>query len=888
MRFLTSLVLGAVIVFAAISITSWKTSAAPPYDIIINEILYDPAGLEVEGEWVELWNAGNQTININNWTLSDQDGSVDITFPDIDFPPGAYALVHTGEGVNSTTFVDGKAEFYMWKSTAIWSPTGDDALLANETDATIDFVSYGQWNGSSVDNPPLDFPYAHSNATAEEGFSIALTAGQFHQSIPTPFEGNGEDIYEPLLLTEVYYYPYGENEFVRVHNPLAYDVDISFWYLTDGEGIVAFPSGTALPSNQSFYIAQNSTNFLGETLIIPDYEYENEHLISEDMIIIDAAPVLANGGDEVFFMNNFGTQIDAFVYGDSYYSDIGWGSEATVTLKKGCVAKRNIEGAYIDTNTSSDWQSPREYGIAQSDFQAETFVVNGGMELFTSPDTSFEVISNTVALAQTTIVINLYEFTNTALASELISALDRGVDVNLFLEGAPVGGINATELYIARQIVENGGHVRMMTNDEDNDIHQRYAYDHAKYLVIDNSTLILMSENWGWTGVPPTGKWGNRGWGIRVDDTNLAEHFADLFYTDWEPEMKDSVSFDPLHTRWNDGANYTSEGYDCPAVFEHLNVDTTASVTPVIAPDTSLSQDTIFHMLANAQDTVCVEQFYIYKHWGDKDTGSVYVTPNLYLEAVIDAARRGCAVKILLDASYYNIDPDDPIDNDDTVEYVNYIAESENLSMEAKLVNMSEHDFTKIHNKGLIADNSVLISSINWNLNSVTRNREAGLIIDNQDVAGYFMNVFEYDWTDDLTPPQALFNLSETYLINEMVQFNASRSTDNVEIVNYTWYLDDTLASYDVVWERPFTTAGNHTADLMVSDYWGNTHTLAHDFSVVPIEQGNNSDPTNNGTDNNNSGQNRGDSTALIIGLVLLAPIAVFIGLLYIIRAKRR
>jgi phosphatidylserine/phosphatidylglycerophosphate/cardiolipin synthase-like enzyme len=887
MRFVKGLVLGAVIVFATISITSLKTRAAPLHDIIINEIHYDPAGLELEGEWVELRNSGNQTININNWTLSDQDGGVDITFPYIDIPPGAYFLVHTGGGQNSTSIVDGKAEFFMWKSSSIWSPTGDDCLLANETDVTIDFVSYGQWNGSSVDDPPVDFPYTHSNASADEGFSIALASGQFRQSIPTPLEDNREDVYEPLLLTEVYYNPHGENEYMRVHNSLAYDIDISFWYLTDGEGIVAFPPGTVLSSNQSFTVAQNSTNFLDETLVIPDYEYENEHPSSMDMIIVDTTPVLANDGDEVFFKNNFGTQIDAFVYGDSDYSDLGWDSEASVKLKKGRLAKRNIEETYQDTNTSSDWQNLREYGIAQSDFQTETFIVNGGLEPFTSPDSSFEVISNALALAQTTIVINLYEFTNTALANKLISTLDRGVDVKLFLEGAPVGGINATELYIARQIVENGGYVRIMTNDEDNDIHQRYSYDHAKYLVIDNSTLILMSENWGWTGVPPTGKWGNRGWGIRIDDTSLAKYFADLFYTDWEPKMKDSVPFDSSHAKWNDGANYSSEGYDSPAVFESGTVNTTASVTPVIAPDTSLAQDTIFHMLANAQDTVYVEQFYIYKHWGERDTGSVNVTPNLYLEAVIDAARRGCEVKILIDASYYNTDPDDPIDNDDTVEYVNSLAESEGLNMEAKLVNMFEHDFTKIHNKGMIADDSVLISSINWNLNSVTRNREAGLIILNQDVAEYFKNVFEYDWTDDLTPPLARFNLSETYLINEMVQFNASESTDNMEIVNYTWFLDDTLASYDIVWERPFTTTGNHTADLKVSDYWGNTNTTAHDFSVVPIDEGDNSGPNNNGTDNN-SGQNRGDSTALIIGLVLLAPIAVFIGLLYIIRAKRR
>jgi phosphatidylserine/phosphatidylglycerophosphate/cardiolipin synthase-like enzyme len=54
----------------------------------------------------------------------------------------------------------------------------------------------------------------------------------------------------------------------------------------------------------------------------------------------------------------------------------------------------------------------------------------------------------------------------------------------------------------------------------------------------------------------------------------------------------------------------------------------------------------------------------------------------------------------------------------------------------------------------MIVDNkSVLISSINWNEDSVTLNREAGIIINNEDVARYYSNVFFYDW--NLSSPQS-------------------------------------------------------------------------------------------------------------------------------------
>ncbi len=177
MRFLSSLVLGTIIIIAAFSMNSLKAGGSSDPGIIINEIMYDPFSPEVDNEWVELRNSGTQAINIKNWTLSDQDGAVDYIFPDIDFPADAYALVHTGEGQNSTGFVDGKADFYMWQTSARWSPSVDEVLLSNETGSTIDYVSYGQWS-TSLDPPPSDFNHTHTNVSAEEGFSLALIDGQ--------------------------------------------------------------------------------------------------------------------------------------------------------------------------------------------------------------------------------------------------------------------------------------------------------------------------------------------------------------------------------------------------------------------------------------------------------------------------------------------------------------------------------------------------------------------------------------------------------------------------------------------------------------------------------------------------------------------------------------
>jgi phosphatidylserine/phosphatidylglycerophosphate/cardiolipin synthase-like enzyme len=56
---------------------------------------------------------------------------------------------------------------------------------------------------------------------------------------------------------------------------------------------------------------------------------------------------------------------------------------------------------------------------------------------------------------------------------------------------------------------------------------------------------------------------------------------------------------------------------------------------------------------------------------------------------------------------------------------------------------------SNVHNKGIIVDgSSVLVSSANWSGDGVLRNRDAGLIIHDREIAGYFRQAFLYDWDE--------------------------------------------------------------------------------------------------------------------------------------------
>lgn len=43
-------------------------------DIVLSEIMPDPEGSDTETEWIELYNAGTEDIDLGNWSLDDEDG----------------------------------------------------------------------------------------------------------------------------------------------------------------------------------------------------------------------------------------------------------------------------------------------------------------------------------------------------------------------------------------------------------------------------------------------------------------------------------------------------------------------------------------------------------------------------------------------------------------------------------------------------------------------------------------------------------------------------------------------------------------------------------------------------------------------------------------------
>ncbi|MEM0466727.1 MAG: phospholipase D-like domain-containing protein [Candidatus Thermoplasmatota archaeon] len=555
-----------------------------------------------------------------------------------------------------------------------------------------------------------------------------------HKTLPGP----GKDI----LITEIYYHthPCIKNEFITIYNPTEKLIDISGWYITNNpqkpyqkQTKIFFPNRTILFSQSKLLITQNATDYLFETGLQPDFEYLHDSIFNIPNMIAPKAFSISNIGEALALKDPWNHTIDLIIYGKSNLTLVGWSGPPINASGAGVILKRNFKNNRpCDTNTSIDWIHPRRYGIGQSDFPLVSYNVSASVTTFVSPDCSYFAVCNELRNATKSIVLNMYEFTNPSLGDELLAALQRNISVRIFMEGSPVGGIDNQQKIILQKLHDLGAEIRFIVSDPKNNVYARYPYNHAKYCIIDDQSVIVQSCNYVKTGVPCNPSFGNREWGIIMRNTTIANSFNSVFNDDWNPQRCDSYTFEAMNfsISLDDTDLDTSipTGRYTPR-FSPKTYITHCTITPIFSPDTS--EQAIYHLIDSAQQTIYIEQLYIYKDWE--------ATINPFVQKLIQKAQEGVDVKILL-----NFNPKYDSGNSQQMKVKSYI---EQFGIQVRFFYTNWSIFTNIHNKGVIVDNtSVLISSINWNENSVRKNREAGVIVENQDIATYYAEVLFYDW----------------------------------------------------------------------------------------------------------------------------------------------
>ncbi|MFC7080608.1 phospholipase D-like domain-containing protein [Halorussus caseinilyticus] len=314
------------------------------------------------------------------------------------------------------------------------------------------------------------------------------------------------------------------------------------------------------------------------------------------------------------------------------------------------------------------------------------------------------------------ILLGGYSFASPRVADALASATRRGVEVRVLVDGAPVGGLSRRSAELLDSLVARGVEVRVLGGPR-----ARYDFHHAKYAVADDRALV-MTENWKPAG---TGGHASRGWGAVVRSEAAAGRLADLFEADagWRGAQPWS--------EFRRGRTFTAaEGAPANATYPSnvasSNLDV-ASSSILIAPDNA--EDALLSELNAADESIRVQQV------------AVGGRTHSLLRATLRAARRGVKVEILLSSAWYVEE-----DNRKLVEWLNRVADEEDLPLEARLAD-SRGRYEKIHAKGVVVDGeAAVVGSLNWNNHSARENREVAVVLRGEEVGGFYADVFDSDW----------------------------------------------------------------------------------------------------------------------------------------------
>ena len=370
--------------------------------------------------------------------------------------------------------------------------------------------------------------------------------------------------------------------------------------------------------------------------------------------------------------------------------------------------------AYENAPEGERWRRSRTPRWRPLGFSPRSVAVTGSTtaETFVLPDAP-DVPRRTLRSADRRILLAGYTFASPRVADLLVAAVKRGVHVRVLVDDAPVGGATIRQAATLDRLEAAGVDVAVVGGER-----ARHDFHHPKYAVVDDRALVL-TENWKPSG---TGGRSNRGWGVRVASRATAADLAAVFQTD---------ATGPDTTPWSQfrrGRSFTesqpaNRTYRTQFDPRSVAVDRVRLVT---APGNA--ERAIVGVVDNASERVAIVQPTV----GDRH--------HPFLRATLRAAERGVDVRILLSGAWYVEE-----ENRRLVDWLNERAERRDLPLEARVADPSGR-FEKIHAKGVVADDRVVVGSVNWNNNSVRENREVAVVLDGEESAAYYRDVFAADW----------------------------------------------------------------------------------------------------------------------------------------------
>ncbi|WP_291869122.1 phospholipase D-like domain-containing protein [Bradyrhizobium sp.] len=361
------------------------------------------------------------------------------------------------------------------------------------------------------------------------------------------------------------------------------------------------------------------------------------------------------------------------------------------------------------------------------------------------PDAGWPVLKPFLEATEQTLTVAMYDFNVDYIATTFIETIrDKDIKAILTWDDSMTAPETTIRARLRNKLGDNldgwivrcGGGRRFAS-----------AY-HEKVAVRDSEAFWLSSGNWSKRSQPeidPIGdpdsargmySKGNREWHIIVEDAALAELFEMYIKHDRDGSEVEANAGEPgVELDQPEPPRLPDLFVPVDQLFDEAEFDVPTPVAPQILPTTP-------------RDVVVLP----------------VLTPDNYskrVRALIGGARRS----IYLQFSYITYSEKE-VDRDFTA-ILEALAELSNrITMDVRIIvgstgaaekirKLVEAGFketvfrtqSNVHNKGIVVDGeTVLVSSTNWSGDGVVRNRDAGLIIHDKEIADYYQSVFLFDW----------------------------------------------------------------------------------------------------------------------------------------------
>lgn len=379
-----------------------------------------------------------------------------------------------------------------------------------------------------------------------------------------------------------------------------------------------------------------------------------------------------------------------------------------------------------------------------------------------SPDDGYPVLTDFLAKTTSHLTVAMYDFTSGDLLNAMKAAISPagGRPFQMVLDHPPRNKTaNQPDDVTAQDLQQADPKAKVWWALEDHDPKAaKWIYPtayHIKVIVRDSNSFWLSSGNLNVSNQPNLAannpkrgslSTADRDWHVIVMDQGLAQLYEAYINHDFVVASSNQALGSPaLRTKIQHAAKKFNVEHNKsshtrvarkpskPSILGMHRVFSNVPVTiqPLLTPDPgtvpTLYVQKVLDLIQSAKRSVYMQTQYVHPSGqpADKDFTTL-------VEALSKAHKAGLDVR-LITSQYEN-----------TSQWVEKLHE---FDLD-QVLRIQE----RVHNKGIVVDSKVvMVSSQNWSGDGTLRNRDAGLIIENADIAQYFEAIFLDDWTNRAT-----------------------------------------------------------------------------------------------------------------------------------------